>query len=169
MTHEIARQDTPAVFSDHYTPAHMPVPMAVVTLDKLPRTETGTVRLYTPDGREIVIDPRMMAAEMAPAMAPAAPTGIPRWALTTAVLMPASAGSLAVAAWGLSLAAGAFTAIAAALWSLFLVLLGLAVLIGVVMTVRPKKTSAGPVVATATATARGLFGRATSTATARKG
>jgi hypothetical protein len=126
----------------------------------------GAVRVWTPDGREIWLDAAGMAMELThTAAVSAAP--IPRWARTAALLMPTGAGSVALAAWGITEAAPGLLALAHALWSLCLSLLGLAVLLGVVLLLRPSRSSGVSATATATATAAGgLFRRATATATA---
>lgn len=143
-------------------------PSAVIPATPGAVLPAGTVRVWTPDGRELWLDAAGMAMEMTrTADAGAAP--IPRWARTAALLMPTAAGSVALAAWGLSAAAPGLLALAHALWSLCMALLGLAVLLGVVLLARPSGGSgSGDVVATATATATGsrLFGKTTATATA---
>lgn len=93
---------------------------------------------------------------------------LPMWVKAVALLMPSTACSVAVGAWGLSLAVGAFEAITSALWALTgaTVAVG-AVVGGVALVVRgARRGGGGTATATATATSRGLLGKATATATA---
>ncbi|MEV5880719.1 hypothetical protein AB0L75_42415 [Streptomyces sp. NPDC052101] len=125
----------------------------------------GYMRMWTPDGREIHVDIDAFAQRAAEVAIAERKPLIPRWALTTAVLMPIAAGSLALGAWGISLAAPGLLAFAEAVRQLFYAALGIAVLVGVVFLFNPKR-DAGAVTVTATAVSRGIFSRATATATA---
>lgn len=93
---------------------------------------------------------------------------LPMWVKAVALLMPSTACSVAVGAWGLSLAVGAFEAITAALWALAGATVAAGVVVGgAAVAVRSaRRGGGGPVTATATATSRGIFGKATATATA---
>lgn len=144
--------------------AEIVVPSAVVSAELAARTNRNVVHIVTPDGREILVDVDAFAMHAA-ATAVNKPL-IPRWALTTAILMPVTAGSVALGAWGLSLAVPAVLAFAEALKQLFFAALGIAVLVGAVALFSPKKGAGDTVTATATAVSRGLFRNVTATATA---
>ncbi|WP_328923185.1 hypothetical protein [Streptomyces griseoaurantiacus] len=105
--------------------------------------------------------------------APAAPARqsepLPMWVKAVALLMPSTACSVAVGAWGLSLAVGAFEAITSALWALTGATAAVGVVVGgAALAVRSARRGGGSATATATATAHGLFGKATATATVKR-
>ncbi|MER6684668.1 hypothetical protein [Streptomyces olivaceoviridis] len=95
--------------------------------------------------------------------APVTPQPLPVWVRSVALLTPVTAGSATLAFWGLSLAVESLAALAAALWHLFLCLLALSAVAAVAATWSPRR---GGATATATATSRSLFGKATAKATA---
>ena len=106
-----------------------------------------------------------------PPAPPKAVEPLPAWVKATALLMPSAACSVAVAAWGLSLAVGAFEAITAALWALAgaTATVGVAVGGAALAWRNRRQAGTGPATATATATATSrsiIGGKATATATA---
>ncbi|MGW4954577.1 hypothetical protein [Streptomyces parvulus] len=148
--------------------AEIVVPSAVVPAEYAARQNLNTVTVYTPDGREILVDVDAFAQHAA-SLSPVRREPVPRWVISAAILMPVTAGSVALGAWGLGLAVPAVLAFAEALRQLFFVVLGVAVLVGVVLLSRPKRRGGGAaeaVTATATAVSRGLLSKATATATA---
>lgn len=120
-------------------------------------------QVVTPQGD--VVSGYLVEPADRPARPAAASQPLPVWVRSTALLMPVAAGSATLAFWGLSLAVDALTALAAALWHLFLALLALSAVVAVAASWRGGR---GTPTATATATSRGLFGKATATATAKK-
>ena len=93
---------------------------------------------------------------------------LPMWVKAVALLMPSTACSVAVGAWGLSLAVGAFEAITSALWALTGATVAAGAVVGGVALVARSVRRGGSATATATATAHGLFGKATATATVKR-
>ncbi|NUV64294.1 hypothetical protein [Streptomyces sp. CAI-85] len=131
-----------------------PAPMPGAELVTVPGV--GRVWAYT--------DPRPAPADPARQAEP-----LPMWVKAVALLMPSTACSVAVGAWGLSLAVGAFEAITAALWAAAGATAAVGAVVGVsAVAARSVRRGGGPVTATATATASGLFSKATATATATR-
>ncbi|MFF0052562.1 MULTISPECIES: hypothetical protein [Streptomyces] len=155
----------PADVFDQMPRAEVVVPSAVVPAEYAARQNLNVVTVWTPDGREILVDVDAFAQQTA-SLSPIRREPVPRWVISTAILMPVTAGSVALGAWGLALAVPAVLAFAEALRQLFFVVLGIAVLVGVVTLSRPKKGAGEAVTVTATAVSRGLLSKATATATA---
>lgn len=159
-----------------YAPAESPVvyPSAITraTTDGALVQARAEALATPPPGAEIVTVPGVGRVWAYPDRRPDAapvkvPDPLPVWVKATALLMPSAACSVAVGAWGLSMAVGAFEAITAALWAFA----GAAVAVGAVvggtaLMVRSARRGGGTATATATATSRGLLGKATATATA---
>ncbi|WP_432017686.1 hypothetical protein [Streptomyces hydrogenans] len=148
--------------------AEIVLPSAVVSAEMAAQQHRTVARMWTPDGREILVDVDAFAQHAATvAVQQKAP--LPRWVISTALLLPVTAGSVALGAWGLSLAVPGLLAFAAAMKQLAMVLLGVAVLVGVVCLFNPKRTAGAgeTVTATATVTTRTLLRKITATTTAK--
>lgn len=142
-----------------------PVSLPYLSTEPIP----GAMEAQTREGARVWVYVSHAPAEVTPAAPPAAEASVPRWAKTTALLSLSLSASSVGAAYALGLFAAAVGALAAALAAAFALIAKvafvLAVLCGVIVLMR--KTG-GSAEATATATARGPFGKATATAIAKK-
>ncbi|MFF9908775.1 hypothetical protein ACF1HU_35845 [Streptomyces olivaceus] len=146
--------------------AEIVLPSAVVSAELAAQQHRNVVHVFTPDGREILVDVDAFVQHATETAVRQRRPLMPRWALTAAILMPVGAGSFTLAAWGLSLAVPAAVAFAEMLRQLFFAVLAIAVLVGVICFAGPKKETGETVTATATAVSRGFFSKAIATATA---
>lgn len=160
---EYAPAETVVVYPSAVTRATAEAGLARVTAEALPARPPGAELVIVPGVGRVwaYTDPRP------PAVVQQTSEPLPMWVKAVALLMPSAACSVAVGAWGLSLAVGAFEAITSALWALA----GAAATVGFVvggtaLMVRSARRGGGTATATATATARGLLGTAKATATA---
>lgn len=142
---------------------HLPQPLAYAPTVQTAPAATVT-RIVTPQG-DVITGYLMQPADQAPTAPTPAAQPLPVWVRSTALLMPVAAGSATLAFWGLSLAVESLAVLAAALWNLFLSMLALSAVVAVAASWRGRRGGT-TVTATATATSRGLFGRATARTTA---
>lgn len=139
-----------------YTPT--PIPATLPFLSPVPIP--GAIEARTADGRPVWV------YATAPTL-PEETAVVPTWAKTTALLAITSSVSLVGAAYALEILAGATAALAAALLILAKTAFVLAVLVGLIALVKPRRPGgAQTATATSTATSRGFLGKATATATA---
>ncbi|MFF6984230.1 hypothetical protein ACFZAV_42710 [Streptomyces sp. NPDC008343] len=154
----------PADLFEQMHRAEVVVPSAVVPAEYAARQNLNVVSVVTADGREIIVDVDAFAQRAVTTVAQRKP--IPRWVVSTAVLMPITSGSFTLAAWGLSLTTPWLLAFAAFMQQVFYSALAIGFVAGMFALSRPKKGDGGPIVVTASAASRGFLNKANATATA---
>ncbi|MFI6150443.1 hypothetical protein [Streptomyces sp. NPDC051109] len=138
-----------------WQPAPAPAPTHLVPVLQ----EQAGIRLVTlPDGTRTLAYTHPAPTEPAPAPTPAA--GIPKWAKTTALLVPSLGGGIGAAGIGISYAAPGLIAMANALWALVALIAAGAVLPVLARAGRTHGRTGSTTHITQNITATGLFGRA---------
>jgi hypothetical protein len=152
----------PADVFEQMPRAEIVFPSAVVPAEYAARQNLNVVSVFTADGREILVNVDAFAQHAASVAVQRKP--IPRWVISSAILMPVASGSFTLGAWGLSLAVPAFVAFVELLRQLFYLALVIGAVLG--MFALSRKSAGGPVTVTATSVSRGFLSKATATATA---
>lgn len=154
----------PAHLFEQMPRAEVVVPSAVVPAEYAARQNLNVVSVVTADGREIIVDVDAFAERAVSTVVQRKP--IPRWVISTAILLPVTSGSFTLAAWGLSLTTAWMLAAAEFMRQLFYAALVIGAVLGMFALSRSAKGAGGPVTVSATAVSRGFLSKATATATA---